>query len=154
MTEKSITTSRVVDASAEAIFSVLSNPERHAEIDGSGMVQSDEKSDRITAVGQKFTMNQYWEKLGGDYKTDNYVVGYDHNSLLAWKTADAGTEPAGWQWIWKLEPQGPGSTEVTLAYDWSNVTDKEVLKRVQFPVVSEHDLKASLENLAAAVSES
>lgn len=153
MSEKSITTTRVIDASADAIFNVLSNPERHAQIDGSGMVQSDEKSDRITEVGQMFTMNQHWDKLGGDYKTDNHVVGYDHNKLLAWKTTEAGTEPPGWQWVWELEPQGPDSTEVTLTYDWSNVTDTNVLKKVAFPVVSEHDLQSSLNNLAAAVSE-
>lgn len=153
MSDKTITTSRVIDASADAIFNVLSNPERHAQIDGSGMVQSDEKSDRITAVGQMFTMNQHWDKQGGDYKTDNHVVGYDHNKLLAWKTAEAGTEPAGWQWVWELAPQGPDSTEVTLTYDWSAVTDSKVLKQVSFPAVSAHDLQSSLNNLAAAVSE-
>lgn len=153
MSENSITASRVIDASADAIFQVLSNPERHAQIDGSGMVRSDEKTDRITAVGQKFTMNQHWEKMGGDYQTDNHVVGYDPNKLLAWKTAEAGTEPPGWQWVWELSPQGPNSTEVSVTYDWSGVTDKEVLKKVSFPVVSEEELEASLGNLASAVSE-
>lgn len=65
MADTSITASRIIDASAVDIFSVLSNPERHAQIDGSGMVRSDEKTDRITAVGQVFTMNMFWDKLGG-----------------------------------------------------------------------------------------
>ena len=49
------------------------------------------------------------------------------NRLLAWRTAPAGTEPPGWQWVWQLEPQGPGSTEVKLTYDWSQVTDRALL---------------------------
>lgn len=153
MTDASITASRIIDASSDAIFDVLSNPEKHAQIDGSGMVQSDEKTDRITAVGQVFTMNMFWDKLGGDYRTDNHVVGFDENKLLAWKTADSGQEPAGWEWVWELEPQGPDSTNVSVTYDWSSVTDKDVLKKISFPVVEQESLEESLGNLASAVSQ-
>ncbi|MCD1286025.1 SRPBCC family protein [Brevibacterium sp. GP-SGM9] len=154
MTETKISATRTIDAANEDIFDVLSNPERHAEIDGSDMVVSDDKTDRITAVGQVFTMNMHWDKMGGDYKTDNHVVGYDENKLLAWTTAPSGQEPDGWEWVWELTPQGSDSTEVTITYDWSSVTDKDVLKQVSFPVVSEEDLESSLANLAAAVSDS
>lgn len=90
MNDTSISASRTIDAPADAIFTFLSNPAHHAALDGSGMVQSDSKSDRITGVGQMFTMNQNWDKMGGDYQTDNHVVGYDENKLLAWKTAPWG----------------------------------------------------------------
>ena len=154
MTETRISASRTIDAANEDIFDVLSNPERHAEIDGSGMVVSDDKTDRITAVGQVFRMNMNWDKMGGDYKTDNHVVGYDENKLLAWTTAPSGEQPPGWEWVWELTPQGSDSTEVTITYDWSSVTDKDVLAQVSFPAVSEEDLESSLANLAAAVSDS
>ncbi|MGO2035021.1 MAG: SRPBCC family protein [Brevibacterium sp.] len=154
MTETKISASRTIDAANEDIFNVLSNPERHAEIDGSGMVVSDDKTDRITAVGQVFRMNMNWDKMGGDYKTDNHVVGYDENKLLAWTTAPSGEEPPGWEWVWELTPQGSDSTEVTITYDWSSVTDMGVLEQVNFPAVSEEDLETSLANLAAAVSDS
>lgn len=153
MTETKITASRTIDASADSIFHVLSNPERHAQIDGSGMVQSDHKTDRITAVGQVFTMNMSWDKMGGDYKTDNHVVGFEENKLLAWKTAPQGTQPPGWEWVWELEPQGPDATAVTVTYDWSAVTDKETLKKVSFPAVDQDALESSLGNLASAVSQ-
>ena len=149
--QKSVVVSRVIDASAADIFNLLSNPERHHELDGSGMVISDEKTDRITASGQVFTMNMNNAKMG-DYQTDNHVTGYDHNKILAWQTAVAGTEPKGWQWVWELQPDGSDSTEVTLTYDWNNVTDKETLKQVTFPMVSKEDLEQSLNQLAAAVS--
>ncbi|GAA1336227.1 SRPBCC family protein [Arthrobacter roseus] len=153
MSETRITATRTIDAAAAEIFKILSNPERHAQIDGSGMVQSDDVSDRITGTGQMFTMNQNWDKLGGDYKTENHVTGYDENKLLAWKTATAGTQPPGWEWVWELQSEGPDSTKVSITYDWSDVTDKEVLKKVSFPAVSKEELETSLGNLAAAVSE-
>lgn len=153
MTDDSkIIVSRTFDLPAPDIFEVLSLPARHPELDGSGFVRSDEKTDRITAVGQVFTMNMEGPHMGGEYKTENHVVGYDRNKLLAWKTAPAGTEPPGWEWVWELKADGSNSTEVTLTYDWSAVTDKELLKKVSFPLVSEAQLEDSLSNLAAAVS--
>ena len=149
--QTNVVVTRVIDASAEDIFRLLSNPERHHELDGSGMVVSDEKTDRISAVGDVFTMNMHNDKMG-DYKTENHVTGFDPKKLIAWQTAPAGTEPKGWQWIWELQDLGPDSTEVTLTYDWSNVTDKETLKKVNFPMVSKDDLEESLNKLAAAVS--
>ncbi|MHA7282565.1 SRPBCC family protein [Arthrobacter sp. TMS2-4] len=153
MTETRISATRTIDAPAGAIFDLLSNPARHAALDGSGMVQSDSKSDRITGVGQTFTMNQNWDKMGGDYQTDNHVVGYDPNKLLAWKTAPAGEVPPGWEWVWELQPAGPDSTEVSVTYDWSAVTDKAILKKLSFPEVSQEALDSTLANLAAQVSE-
>ncbi|WP_026820349.1 SRPBCC family protein [Arthrobacter castelli] len=152
MTEQQISATRTVDAASDEVFNVLSNPERHARIDGSGLVQSDEKSNRITGTGQTFTMNMEWEKMGGAYKTENHVVGYDENKLLAWTTAPAGEEPPGWQWIWSLQSQGSTTTEVTVTYDWSHVTDKDVLNKVGFPAIPQEDLESSLDNLAAMVS--
>ncbi len=149
--EGSITVDRVFNAAAKEIFTVLSNPANHAAMDGSGMVRSDEKTDRITAVGQAFTMNMHLDALGGDYQTENHVVGYDVNKLLAWKTADAGKQPDGWQWIWTIKAESPHSTTVSLSYDWSHVKDKEVLRRISFPLVEAHQLEGSLQKLAEMV---
>jgi uncharacterized protein YndB with AHSA1/START domain len=150
--DSSVTVSRTIDASAKALFDVLSLPARHAELDGSGFVRSDDHTDRITANGQKFRMNMDGPHMGGEYQTDNLVTGFVPDKLLAWKTAPAGTEPPGWEWMWELEPQGPNSTEVTLTYDWSKVTDKKLLARNLFPLVSKDQLESSLANLAEAVS--
>ncbi len=147
-----ITVSRTIDAPAPEIFDVLTLPARHREIDGSGFVVSDDRTDRITGVGQVFRMNMTGDHMGGDYQTENHVTGYDKNSLLAWRTAPAGTEPAGWEWMWELKADGSDSTEVTLTYDWDKVTDKAILQQVSFPLVSQDQLEDSLANLAAAVS--
>lgn len=148
-----ITVSRTIDAAPKVIFDLLSNPERHNEFDGSGMVRSDDKSDRVTGVGQVFTMNMHAEHMGGDYKTDNHVTGFDQDRLIAWQTAPAGTEPKGWEWLYVLTPEGQDQTTVSLTYDWSKVTDQALLKKVSFPLISADQLEASLGDLAAAVSD-
>lgn len=150
--EKSITVQREIPAAATEIFAVLSNPDRHADLDGSGFVQGVDHADRITANGQSFRMNMTGDHMGGDYQTDNVVSGFDPGKLIAWKTAPAGTEPPGWEWLWELDPQGPTSTSVSLTYDWAKVTDPEILKKVSFPLVTQEQLDASLSHLAEAVS--
>ena len=150
--DKKITVQRTIDAPAKDIFEVLTLPSRHAELDGSGFVRSDSKTDRITATGQVFTMNMHGDHMGGDYQTDNHVTGYLDNKLVAWQTAPAGTEPKGWEWLYQLTPEGPNSTQVQLTYDWSKVTDKELLKKVSFPLIQEDALEDTLSRLASAVS--
>ena len=147
----SVIVERVIDHSADEIFECLSNPENHARLDGSGMVRGDYKTDRIQQVGDVFTMDMYAEAMGGEYRTDNHVTGFVDDKLLAWKTAPAGTEPPGWEWVWELTPEGPDSTRVRLTYDWSAV-DKKLREKLSFPVVSEKQLADSLGNLAAAVA--
>ncbi len=147
-----IIVSRNIDAPAPDIFDVLTLPARHREIDGSGFVISDDRTDRITGVGQVFRMNMAGDHMGGDYQTENHVTGYDKNSLVAWRTAPAGTEPPGWEWMWELKADGSDSTDVTLTYDWDKVTDKAVLQKVSFPLVSQDQMEDSLAKLAAAVA--
>src|SRR4051812_47264963 len=147
-----ITVSRIIDAPAPEIFDVLTLPARHREIDGSGFVVSDDRTDPITAVGQEFRMNMTGEHMAGDYQTENHVTGYDKNRLVSWRTAPAGTEPPGWERMSELEADGLDSTEVTLTYDWDKVTDKALLQKVSFPLVSQDQLEDALANRAAAVA--
>ena len=152
--DKSITVSRVIDASAKDIFRVLSDPQNHRSLDGSGMIVSDEKTDRITAAGQKFRMNMHNERFK-DYQMDNLVTGFAENKLIAWAPGMVGYndgQPGGWTFAYELEPQGPDSTQVNLTYDWSGVTDKGILKTLTFPVLTAQELEASLARLAEAVA--
>lgn len=151
MSDTSISATRTIDASAKEVFGVLSNPHRHPELDGSGFVKSLDRGDRIEKSGQQFRMNMTGDHMGGDYQTDNHVTGFDENHLLAWRTAPAGQEPPGWEWVWELKSTGSDSVEATVTYDWSAVTDKELLKKLSFPLVPQEALETSLGNLAAAV---
>ena len=148
----SVSVNRRIDASAKDVFDVLTLPSRHPELDGSGFVRSADHADRITANGQTFRMNMTGEHMHGDYQTDNHVTGFVPDKLVAWQTAPAGTEPPGWEWMWELEAQGPGATDVTLTYDWSKVEDKQILALIEKPLISKHELEGSLARLAEAVS--
>ncbi|MGD7788411.1 hypothetical protein ACQCX2_08800 [Propionibacteriaceae bacterium Y1700] len=150
--EKKITVSRSIDASAKDIFAVLTLPSRHAEIDGSGFIRSDDHDDRIEKSGTKFTMNMAGDHMGGEYQTDNWVSAFADNKMVGWKTAPAGTEPPGWEWLWELESEGSDRTQVSLTYDWSKVTDPAILEKVNFPLVSADQLEESLNKLASAVA--
>ncbi len=151
MTDTRISAQRTIDAPAKDLFDVLSNPHRHTELDGSGFVRSLEKGDRIEKSGQQFRMNMTGDHMGGEYQTDNIVTGFDKNHMIAWQTAPAGQEPPGWEWVWELTSTGSDSTDVTVTYDWSKVTDKGLLEKLSFPLVPQSGLEDSLANLAAAV---
>lgn len=152
MADNKITVERTIGASSADVFEVLSNPQRHAEIDGSGFIRADDRTDRIQGTGDVFTMQMSGDHMGGDYKTDNHVTGFQPNQLLAWQTAPAGNEPPGWQWVWELEAEGSDATKVRHTYDWSNVTDEALLAKISFPLVSEAQLETSLDNLSQAVT--
>jgi hypothetical protein len=147
-----ITVSRTIDEPAAKIFEVLTLPANHVKLDGSGFVRSAVGTDRIAGTGDVFTMNMEGAHMGGEYQTENHVVGYEKDKLLAWRTAPAGTEPPGWEWVWELEAQGPDQTLVTQTYDWSRVTDKELLAKHLFPLVSEDQLEQSLSKIAELVA--
>lgn len=153
--EKRITVSRVIDASAADIFAVLTLPERHHEFDATGTVRTALPGNRLEAVGDVFGMNMHADAQGGDYVMYNHVVAFDQNHLVGWQPCEEERhvgehEPAGWQWVYTLTPQGPDSTDVTLTYDWSRVTDKNLLHI--FPGFQAPELEESLNLLAAAVA--
>ncbi|MEP1124319.1 MAG: SRPBCC domain-containing protein [Ilumatobacter sp.] len=148
----SCTVERTIPAPARALFAVLTDPNRHIDLDTSGFVTGLDHGDRLHEVGQKFTMNMTGDHMGGDYQTDNFVSAFDDNKMVGWKTAPAGTEPPGWEWLWELRSDGSDQTTVTLTYDWSKVTDQALLDKVGFPLVSETQMSESVSRLAAAVN--
>ena len=153
-----LTVTRTVDAPAKDLFDLLTLPARHPEFDGSGTVRSADNTERIHKSGEKFVMNMHREAMGGDYRTHNFVTAYDENTMIGWQPAPEGedgsapTEPLGWEWLYELKPQGSDSTDVSLTYDWSKVTDQKLLEKVGFPAIPQKDLEESLNLLAAAVT--
>jgi uncharacterized protein YndB with AHSA1/START domain len=150
--DRQITVQRTIQAPTAAVFDVLSNPQRHQELDGSGFIVDASRTDRIQQVGDVFTVDMRGDHMGGEYQTDNHVTGYSPNQLLAWQTAPAGQEPPGWQWVWELDAEGSDATTVRHTYDWSNVTDEALLEKVGFPLVSQAQLEDTLTRLDQAVT--
>jgi hypothetical protein len=147
----SVTVQREIRARASTLFGVLTTPARHREVDGSGFVRGDDHAAALTCTGETFRMNMTGDHMGGDYQTDNVVTGFEPDRLVSWRTGVAGHEPPGWEWVWRLQPEGTERTTVSLTYDWTEVTDPHVLSQIDFPLVTRVQLEDSLVRLAAAV---
>jgi hypothetical protein len=119
--------SRRVPASAAVLFRILSDPGRHTELDGTGMLRGAVTAGPVTAVGDVFTMRMHYSKLG-DYEMDNHVVEFEPDRRIAWEPVagrghpDVGQDDARWghRWGYTLEPAGLGATLVTETYDCSS----------------------------------
>ena len=138
---------RTIDASANDIFALLSDPSRHAETDNSGMVVSADTDAKLEKVGDIFVMNM--TKEDGDYQTRNEVFAFQENKVIGWKnlanlTADV---EVGAKWLYELSSEGADSTSVTLTYDRSEIASDEVRKMSE-----KFDDAAMEESLAALAS--
>ena len=100
----------VINAPAEKIFAVLSNPRRHKEIDGSSTIQENISGPDKLILGSKFGMKMH---LGIDYRIRNTVVEYEENKLIAWRHLGR------WIWRYELVNIGPQQTQVTETFDAS-----------------------------------
>lgn len=148
---------RRLAASAERIFAVISSPQGHVAIDGSGMLVAAAGSDRLQAVGETFEMHMDREPLGdvplGRYTVCNTVTVFEQDRELAWTVGAVGRTPIGHVYGYRLEPVDATTTEVTSYYDWSAVSDKW-RERMSWPVVPRQMLEASLDNLERLVTDS
>ncbi len=146
MSEQQISASRVIHASPEAIFDVLTDPARHREFDGSDTVQQLRgDADRLT-LGSKFGMDM---KLGPlPYRISNTVVEYEPNRLIAWRHFGKH------RWRYELEPVAEsegGGTRVTETFDWSTAVSPKAIELAGYPKRHRGSIERTLERLAAAV---
>lgn len=140
---------RTIDASANDVFALLSDPSRHAETDNSGMVVSADTDAKLEKVGDIFVMNM--TKEDGDYQTRNEVFAFQENKVIGWKnlanlTADV---EVGAKWLYELSSEGTDSTSVTLTYDRSEIASDEVRKMSE--KFDDAVMEESLAALASAV---
>ena len=112
MAERVVSITRVIEAPPEAILDLLADPSRHAEIDGSEMVQASRGAPARLTLGSKFGMDM---KLGPlPYRITNTVVEFEENRLIAWQHFGRH------RWRYELVPtevDGGPATEVTESFD-------------------------------------
>ncbi|HEY1623964.1 MAG TPA: SRPBCC domain-containing protein [Streptosporangiaceae bacterium] len=127
-----VTVSRRIDAPAHTIFQVLTDPGRHVELDGSGMLRGAASTDVIKGVGDVFVMTMYYLALG-DYEMNNHVVEFEPDRRISWEPEagrghpEAAADGARWghRWSYLLEPDGPDATVVTELYDCSRAPEHQ-----------------------------
>ncbi|OKK00306.1 YbhB/YbcL family Raf kinase inhibitor-like protein [Amycolatopsis sp. CB00013] len=140
-----IEVSRLVPASADAIFAVLSDPQGHVDIDASGML-IDAEGDPVEQAGDRFVVHMDREALGdvplGKYDVEVVITTLAPGEEIAWTVEGRIRPHARHIYGYRLEP-AEGGTLVTSYYDWSEVSE-EWKNRITFPVVPESSLKATL----------
>jgi len=139
--QRIVSAEREMTAPAEEIFKLIADPARQPEWDGNNNLAHADQGQRITKVGQTFTM----ENTSGKTRV-NHVVEFEEGRRIAWKPASAGEEPPGHLWRWELEPIDNITTLVRHTYDWSELTDESRFERARKN--TEDALAKSLENLA------
>jgi uncharacterized protein YndB with AHSA1/START domain len=102
-----VTASIVIDAPAEAVFDILTDPAQHPLIDGSGHVKGTATGAQRLELGSEFGMAM---KRGAAYRTANEVVEFEPGRLIAWR------HKAPHRWRFEL---AGGGTEVTETWDIS-----------------------------------
>lgn len=144
--------SRQIEAPAEKIFAVLTDPRGHVLIDASGMLQS-ASGDRVGGVGDTFVVHMDRESLGdlpmGRYTVTIEITEYAPDALIEWTVLGGRTPPINQPYGYRLEPSGTG-TLVTSYYDWSRI-EPRYRELISFPVIADTTLKATLGILARTV---
>jgi hypothetical protein len=145
-----VSVSRRIGAPAKEIFQLITDPEMHVQIDGSGMLMAAPGAQRLQAVGDTFAMDMDREALGdiplGKYKVLNTVTKIVPDTELEWNVGGLERGPLGHVYGYQLEAIGADETEVTTYCDWSGIPD-EIREAVTWPVVPVTMLTKSLENL-------
>jgi uncharacterized protein YndB with AHSA1/START domain len=152
MTDETMKSTRTVDAPADTVFDVLTDPTTHQAIDGTGWVRESLDGERLTEVGQVFRMAMYHDNYGGmHYEIANRVEVFQPPHAIAWlpgqATDDGNLDFGGWIWRYDLAPVAVDRTEITLTYDWSAVPPA-VREHIEFPPFDQQHLDNSLKHLA------
>jgi hypothetical protein len=123
---KPVSVSRRIGAPAGDIFTLLADPGRHPEFDGSGMLRPGASNKVIAGEGEVFVMKMFFPAMG-DYEMHNRVVAFEVDRCIAWEPALSNVDPAeaeqsrnGSRWQFDLTPDGPDATVVTETYDCSD----------------------------------
>jgi hypothetical protein len=146
---------RTIRAEASTIFNVLTDPDGHVSIDASGMLMSS-TGRPVAAVGDTFVVHMDREALGdrplGLYDVTVKILAFEQGREIAWTVeSDLLDRPLEHVYGYRLEPGSDGGTLVTSYYDWSNVPQIWVERGLEFPIVPESALKATLGILARTV---
>jgi uncharacterized protein YndB with AHSA1/START domain len=162
MTQSSVSESRDIDAPAARIFSILSDPAMHPEVDGTGMLRSAVDHSPIATVGDVFYIKMaHWHL--GNYVMANHVLMYEQDRLISWEPVVYSYENPEYQssvghpglreWGWQLEPLSDGRTRVTAFFEGSRLPE-ELRKFIKDGEFWRPAMVTSLENLERIVSQS
>ena len=139
---RSVSVERTIEAPADTIFAILTDPAQHPIIDGSGTVKSLRSNPGHLELGSKFGMAM---KLGVPYAVKNTVVEFEPDRQIAW------CHFAKARWRYELFPTETG-TRVVETFDWSNALGAGVIEAMGFPAKNKVGMERTLERLDKLVT--
>jgi uncharacterized protein YndB with AHSA1/START domain len=153
MRHRPVSVSRAVHAPPAAAFAILTDPRRHAEIDGSGTVRQPLEDTGTLELGSTFGMAM--RQLGAPYRMVNEVTELEPDRRIAWRAylrpgTAGGPTLGGVTWRYQLRPTEVGCL-VTETYDITTGTLSPVLALLGFPGRFEKAMVRTLDRLAALV---
>ena len=126
MLSNGVSVERFVKAPAATVFSLLSDPSRHRDIDGSGTLRDAVQGPTQLSLGARFGMNM---KAGAPYTMVNEVVEFEQDRRIAWQArpdVEWATRLIGGRiWRYELEPQ-PGTGGGTLVRETWDISQERV----------------------------
>ncbi len=131
-----------VDAPAADLFTLVADPHRHPELDGSGTLR-DIPVQGPTRLSRGATFTVGMTQLGLPYKIRSTVVDFEDGRVVQWQ------HPLGHSWRWELAETGPSTTEVTETFDYSTAKAPKLLEVLGVPARNAAGIEATLEGLAA-----
>ncbi|CAN5282933.1 SRPBCC family protein [soil metagenome] len=134
---RSVSRSAVVHAPPTEVFSLLADPRRHVELDGSGTVTDVVKGPDRLSLGDRFVMRM---RLGVPYVISNEVVELEPDRRIAWRQVGHRV------WRYELEPVD-GGTRVTETFDWAHARSPLALELLGIPARNARSIDATLERL-------
>jgi uncharacterized protein YndB with AHSA1/START domain len=154
MTETRMSAHRRIAAPADRVWELVSNPDGHVRIDGSGMIEAALDARLLTSVGDTFDMDMDREPLGdvplGKYQVRNWVTRIEPGRLIEWSTALIANDKAvGHVYGWEIEPVSESECDVTNYTDWSALPPAY---QERWPIVPLSMLEQSVANLERIVT--
>jgi hypothetical protein len=152
VSDRRVSATRRIAAPAGSIFEIVSSPEGHVRIDGSGMLETASNTGPVTAVGDVFDMDMDRTPLSDipglvKYKVRNTVTQFVPDRLFEWAVGTPERpDRYGHVYGWLIEPVSDTECDVTNYCDWTAVAQKH-LDRRPWPVVPVEMLEKSLANL-------
>ena len=98
----------IINAPASTIFSLLANPKKHCDFDGSQTITNSISGPERLFLGAKFSMAM---KIKVPYRITNTVIAFEENRKITW------SHLMKWSWSYELLDLGNGHTQVTEIFD-------------------------------------
>lgn len=133
-----------IEAPPSTVFAIVSDPEQHPRIDGSGSVRSLIHTDGpLTAKGQQFKVDM--KMFGLPYRITNTVVEHEPDRLIAWRHF------GGHRWRYEIEPTQTGC-EVTETFDYAMypLPGRLFIQLARFPARNQRGIEETLQRLKQA----